>query len=289
MTPSKYFFLCIASRFGYLRKSVRLADATNEALLLKEAETFLGAAIWRHAESVQDLSMEYWNLRKFTNERETLSKEILNLQGKFNATYQEPSAGQESITESLQELTNERKKALHQINNLILERERIIAKAHDVRRNYDGLKIKQDVLQKEGDNLAEIQNTSARITEIRNEFEALKQAREMIAQDIATANARIQEMDTWIGDRKKSGKSASDVASEFIGDANQQISARQAQLNSLNTQIRQLHGDIGHYISLNYPSDTKCKKIGEDYRGLIEVMAALRISIQFNWKLADRR
>lgn len=289
MTPSKYFFLCIASRFGYLRKSVRLADATNEALLLKEAETFLGAAIWRHAESVQALSMEYWNLRKFTNERETLSKEILNLQGKFNATYEEPSAGQESITESLQELTNEREKALHHLNNLILERERIIAKAHDVRRNYDGLKIKQDVLQKEGDNLAEIQNTSARITEIRNEFEALKQARDKIAQDIAAANARIQEMDTRIGGRKKSGKSASDAASEFIGDANQQISARQAQLNSLNTQIRQLHGDIGHYISLNYPSDTKCKKVGEDHRGLIEVMAALRRSIQFNWKLADRR
>jgi chromosome segregation ATPase len=289
MTPSKYFFLCIASRFGYVRKSVRLAEATNETHLLKEAETFLGAAIWRHAESVQALAMEYWNLRKFTNERETLSKEILHLQGKFNATYQEPSASQESITESLQDLTNERKKALNHLDNLILERERIIAKAQDVRRNYDGLKIKQDVLQKEGDNLAEIQNASARIAEIRNEFEALKQARDKIAQDIATANARIHEMDTWIGDRKKSNKSTSDVASEFIGDANQQISARQAQLNSLNTQIRQLHGDIGHYISLNYPSDTKSKKVGEDHRGLIEVMAALRRSIQFNWKLADRR
>jgi chromosome segregation ATPase len=272
-----------------VRKSVRLAEATNETHLLKEAETFLGAAIWRHAESVQALAMEYWNLRKFTNERETLSKEILHLQGKFNATYQEPSASQESITESLQDLTNERKKALNHLDNLILERERIIAKAQDVRRNYDGLKIKQDVLQKEGDNLAEIQNASARIAEIRNEFEALKQARDKIAQDIATANARIHEMDTWIGDRKKSNKSTSDVASEFIGDANQQISARQAQLNSLNTQIRQLHGDIGHYISLNYPSDTKSKKVGEDHRGLIEVMAALRRSIQFNWKLADRR
>ena len=152
MTPTKYFFLCIASRFGYLRKSVRLADATNETHLLKEAETFLGAAIWRHTENVQILSMEYWNLRKFSNERETLSKEILHLQGKFNATYQEPNASQESVTESLQDLTNERNGALNHLDNLILERERIIANAHDVRRNYDGLIIKLDVLRKEGDN-----------------------------------------------------------------------------------------------------------------------------------------
>lgn len=289
MTRTKYFFLCIASRFGYVRKSVRLADATNETNLLKEAETFLGAAIWQHVENIQILSMEYWNLKKFTAEHETLSKEILRLQGKFNATYQEPNASQESVTDPLQDLTNERTEAISHLDNLIIARERIIAKAHEVRRNYDGLKIKLDVLSKESDDQAEIQKATTHLAEIRDEFESLKQSRDKIVQDIETAHARIHEIDARIGDRNKSGKSAPDAHSRFIGDANQQISARQARLNSLNTQIRQLHGEIGRYVSLNYPNDPKCKKVGKGHRGLIRVMAALRKSIQYNWKLAERR
>ncbi len=289
MTPSKYFFLCIASRFGYLRKSVRLADATNETHLLKEAETFLGEAIWHHTENVQILGMEYWNLKKLTNERETLSKEILRLQGKFNATYQEPNASQEGVTESIQDLTNERNEALTHLDNLIIARERIIANAHEVRRNYDGLKIKLDVLSKESDDQPEIQKATTRLAEIRDEFEALKQARDKIVQDIEIAHARIQEIDARMGDKKKSDKPASGMDFQFIGDANQQISARQARINSLNTQIRQLHGEIGRYNSLNYPNDPKCKKIGKGHRAQIKVMAALRRSIQYNWKLAERR
>jgi predicted nucleic acid-binding Zn-ribbon protein len=292
MTPTKYFFLCIASRFGYVRKSIRLADATNETHLLKEAETFLGEAIWHHTEKVQILSMEYWNLKKFTNERDTLSKEILRLQGKFNTNHQEPDASQEGVTESHQNLTNERSEALTHLDNLIIARERTIANAHGVRRNYDGLKIKLDILSKESkesEDQSEIQKATAHLAEIRDEFEALKQTRDKIVQDIEIAHARIQEIDARMGDKKTSDKSASSMDSSFIGDANQQISARQARINSLNTQIRQLHGEIGRYISLNYPNDLKCKKVGKGHRGQIKVMAALRRSIQFNWKLAERR
>ena len=288
MTPSKYFLLCIASRFGYHRKSVRLGHAASETLLLKEAETFLGEAIWRKTEHIEALSMEYWNLRKFTKDHETLSKEIQQLQGKFNETHQERTDHWNSAIESVQDLTNERKETLAHIDQLTRERDRIIAKAQDVRRSYEGLKIKQDVLRKEGDKLAEIQKTSERLSEIRMEFEALKQQRESILQEIATANERIQEIEAMVGERKKIGKSISAVNSQSIGDANQQISARQAQINSLNTQMRQLYADIGRHVSLNISSDPACKEAGKSHRGLIDVMTALRRSIQYNWKLASR-
>lgn len=289
MTPSKYFLLCIASRFGYLRKNVRLGQAASETHLLKEAETFLGEAIWRKTEHIEALSMEYWNLRKFTKDYETISKEIEQLQGKFNETYQQRSEGWMSAQESQQDLTNERKEILNHIDQLTRDRDRIVAKAQDIRRSHDGLKVKQDVLRKEGDKIAEIQKTSERLAEIRNEFEVLKQSRENIAQEIAAANDRLQQIESLAGERKKIDKSVSAVNSQSIGDANQQISARQAQINSLNTQMRQLYGEIGRYISLNAAADKACKEAGKSHRGLIDVMAALRKSIQYNWKLAERR
>jgi len=286
MTPSKYFLLCIASRFG---KNVRLGQAANEAHLLKEAETFLGEAIWRKTENIEALSMEYWNLRKFAKDHERVSKEIEHLQGKFDVTHQQRAESWKTAKDSLQDLTDERKQILSQLDTLNRERDHIVSKAEDIRRNYHGLKIKQDVLRKEGDKLGEIEKTSSRLSEIRGDFDKLKQHREKIAQDIAEANARIQEIEVLANERKQHGKSKATESSQYIGDANQQISARRAQINALNSQMRQLYTDIGRHVSLNAPIDPECKIAGKELRGLIDVMAALRRSIQYNFKLAERR
>ncbi len=289
MTPSKYFLMCIASHFGYFRKSVRLGHATNEAHLLKEAETFLGEAIWRKTENIEALSMEYWNLRKFAKDHERVSKEIEQLQGKFDETHQQRAEGWKTAKDSLQDLTEERKQVLSQLDTLTRERDRIVSRAKDIRRSYHGLKIKKDVLRKEGDKLGEIEKTSSRLAGIRSDFDKLKQHREKIAQEIADANARIQEIEVLAIERKQHGKSKATESSQYIGDANQQISARRAQLNSLNSQMRQLYADIGRHVSLNAPNDPECKIAGKEHRGLIDVMDALRRSIQYNFKLAERR
>ncbi|MES2980745.1 MAG: hypothetical protein V4727_00400 [Verrucomicrobiota bacterium] len=289
MTPSKYFLLCIASRFGYLRKNVRLGQAASEAHLLKEAETFLGEAIWRKTENIEALSMEYWNLRKFAKDHDRVSKEIDQIQGKFEETHQQRAEGWKTAKDSIQDLTDARKQLLSQLDTLTRERDIIVAKAREVHRNYNGLKIKQDVLRKEGAMLPEIEKTSSRLAEIRADFEQLKDRRDEIANDIASANARIQEIEESANERKQHGKSQATENSQYIGDANQQISARRAQLNSLNSQMRQLYSDIGRHVSLNAPNDRACKEAGKDHGGLIDVMDALRRSIQYNFKLAERR
>lgn len=289
MTPTKYLFFRFLGRFGYIRRNVRLGQASSEAHLLKEAETFLGEAIWRNAENVEALSMEYWNLRKLAKDHDRVSKELEELQGKFNETHQQNAEGWKTTGDALQDFTAERKQMLSQLDQLTRERDRTVTKAHDIRRSFHGLKIKQDVLKKEGDQLGEIEKTSSRLAEIRNEFDELKQHRDKIAQDIAAANARIREIEALASEQKNFGKSKATASSHSIGGANQQISAKRAQLNSLNTQMRQLYADIGRHVSLNARIDPECKKAGKSHRGLIDVMAALRRSIQYNFKLAERR
>lgn len=289
MTSTKYFLLCIASRLGYLGKNIRLGQAANETHLLKEAETFLGEAIWRKTENIEALSSEYWNLRNHVKDYERVSKEIAQLQGAFVDTHQQKVEGLKSVSGSLQGLADERKEALAQLNTLTLERDRIVSKAQDIRRIYDGLKIKQDVLRKEGAMLAEIEKTSSRLAEVKSDFDNLKERREEITQELAAANTKIREIEAMTSERKQHGKSQATENFQYIGDANQQISTRQAQLNSLHAQIRSLYADIGRHVSLNAPSDPQCKLAGKDQRGLIDVMTALRKSIQYNYKLAERR
>lgn len=289
MTSSKYFLLCIASRFGYLRKNVRLGHAASEAHLLKEAEAFLGEAIWRKTENIEALSMEYWNLRKLAKDHDRLSREIAQLQGVFNDTQQQKGDPIISASDVVPDLSEKRTALLAQLDALSRERDLIVTKAQDTRRIYEGMKIKQDVLRKEGAMLAEIEKTSSRLVEMKREFNDLKERRDEIAEETAATKTRLMEIEALANELKQQGKSQATENSQNISDANQQISARQSQINSLYAQIRLLYADIGRYVSLNVHRDPACKAASKDQRGLINIMAALRQSIQYNWKLAERR
>lgn len=53
-----------------------MADAASEMHLLREAESQLGAAIWEKVEAIEELSVEYWNLRKFSKELAAVRKKL---------------------------------------------------------------------------------------------------------------------------------------------------------------------------------------------------------------------
>jgi uncharacterized phage infection (PIP) family protein YhgE len=289
MTPSKYLFLRIASRLGYSRKMLRLSHITSESHLLKEAETLLGEAIWRETENVKALSVEYWNLKKLVKDQNTISKEIDQLQEKINETYEFRTESWKTVNESIQDLADKRKKLLDDLYALTRNRDYLVVKARKIRRHYQGLKTKQEVLRKEGDQIPEIVSTSTSMLEIRAFFEKLREERAKIGEGIAGVNAAIKEIDRLMNERKKVGQSKVAENWESVGDASQQISVKRTELNSIQLQIRQRYGEVGRYISINSHKNPECKKASRDQRGLISVMAALRKSIQYNMKLAERQ
>jgi chromosome segregation ATPase len=286
MTPSKYLFLRIASRFGYSRKPIRLNHMAVESNLLREAEILIGEAIWQKTENIEALSMEYWNLRKCMEDLDRLSKEIDHFQEKLDQIHEQRTEVWEGTNKSIQDLIAQRNQLLSQIDLLGRTRDRINTSARHMRRNYRRLKIKKNFLGKEGDKQAEIEKTTALLIEIRNEFNLLKQERQNNVQEIAAANARIKEIETAVSEHKSSSRTKISESSHLIGDANQQISSRRAQLNSIDTQIRLLYADIGSYISLNLDKNPECKNAGKEFRGMIDVMAALRKSIKYNYELS---
>jgi chromosome segregation ATPase len=287
MTPSKYLFFRIVSHFGFSQKNVRLDQATIESRLLKEAEIFLGEAIWRKVEHIDELSMQYWNLRKLVKDHERVSKEIEQLQGEFNESHTQQTEGWQTASDTHLDLTDERKKALGELNQLRIERDRIVAQAGDIRRQHEGLKIKQEFLSKEGSNLAEIEKTASRLAELTNDFNTIKEDKENMEEKMAVANARIREIEGLVSERKQYGKTKATESSQSVAGANQQISFRRAQANTLNAQMPQLYMEIGRYVRCLAATTPECKKAGKDHRRLIDVMNALERSIQYNIKLAE--
>lgn len=288
MTSTRYFICLVAQAFGYRRKNIRMSDAAGETHLLKEAESHLGKAIWENVEDIEALSVEYWNLRKLVKDRDRVAGELETLQARLGEAHEERAGLLGSTNEPYQELIEKRQGILIKLEELARERDQIVAKAREVRRSYDGMKIKEEVLTKEGSHTPEESaKIHQRITHLKAEFVALKSERHGVAEKIAQGDAKIDEIDAEIQKRKKVRREKASEAFHHIGDANQEMSTLRAELGVLDTQMRQLFGEIGRHVSRNAATDPECRKACKEHRGLVDVMSALRKSILLNHKLAE--
>jgi len=288
MTSTKYVICWLASAFGYSRKNHRMGDAATEMHLLKEAEAHLGKAIWKNVESIEELSMEYWGIRKIMSERERVAGELNACQEDLATAHQERADLLSGSNESFQDLADEGRKVMVQLEELARERDEIVAKARDVRRNYDGIKMKHEVLEKEGGrSVDEVGKTTSRVDDLKKEFANLKHLRQEIAEKISSGNQKFDEIEAQIDERKKERRTKASEAFQYIGDANQKISNLSAELGVFDTQLRQLYCEIGRYVSRNALSNPACQKACKERRGLVEVMRALRKSVHYNHKLAE--
>ncbi|QTN32861.1 hypothetical protein HZ994_11160 [Akkermansiaceae bacterium] len=288
MTPARYLICRIAQTFGYHRKNLRMGDAAAEMHLLKEAESYLGKAVWERVEDIEELSVEYWNLRKLIKERERVAGELEKCSEALAKAHEERSGLLGISNQPFQDLLDERQKVLGTLEDLARERDIVVAKARDIRRLYDGIKTKEEVLTSEGNHSPEeLQKISERLYELKRDFSALKTERHVIAEKITAGDAQIDLIDAEILVRKKERREKASEAFQHIGDANQEMSTLRAELGVLDTQMRQLYSEIGRHVSRNVSLNAACKKAAKEHQGLVDVMGALRKSIAMNHKLAE--
>lgn len=287
MTPTRYFAARIAQSFGFGRKNIRMGDAANEMHLLREAETHLGEAVWEKVEDIEELSIEYWNLRKLRKEYSRVSTDLETCQQQLAEAHEERAILLGATGEPFQDLLDERQKIIGDLETFARQRDEIVAKAREVRRIYDGIKTKHEVLTAEGLRSEEdLVKVSERLAELKKQFAGLKEERLAVAAKIEDGEARIDEIESLIDDRKKERRGKASEAFQIIGEVNQQMSTFRAELGLLDTQMRQLYAEIGRHVSRNGHNAT-CAAAAKGHRGLMDVMAALRKSIEYNHKLAE--
>ncbi|MEO5715968.1 MAG: hypothetical protein ABIT37_20985 [Luteolibacter sp.] len=290
MTSTRYFIARFAQAFGYYRRNQRMGDAATEMHLLREAEAQLGSAIWEKVEAIEELSVEYWNLRKFIKEREIIREKLAECQARLDLAHEERSMVLNNTPEVHQELFDQRVGLLTDLEKLAQERDEIIAHAREVRRNYDGLKMKLEVLTKESTDSAankeQIEKVKTRLTELKEKFSELKDDRIRIGQQIEEGDAKVDIVDAQLNEKKKDRRVSASEAFQVIGDGNREISILRAESGVLDTQMRQLYAEIGRYVSRNANQSPACAAAAASHQGLVDVMRALRRSIALNHRLA---
>jgi chromosome segregation ATPase len=286
MTSTKYLVCLVAQAFGYRQKNTRMTEAAEELLLLKEAESHLGKALWENVEEIEALSIEYWTLRKLIKERERVVSELEIRQKKLAEAHEERVGLLEISNEPYQELLEERLTILNSLEALAKQRDLIVAKAGELRRAHDGTKMKEEVLTKEGiSSEKDFAAITQKLLELKAQFAKLNAERQKVVAKITEGDIKIDTIDTEILKRKKERRAQASEAFQHISDANQDISSLRAELGVIDTQMRQLFTEIGKFISRN-STDPECRKASKEMQWLVDVMSALRKSILFNHKLS---
>lgn len=293
MTSSRYIIARVAQAFGYVRKTHRMTEASSEMHLLREAETYLGMSVWERVESINELSMEYWNLRKLVKERDEVTKKEDECKQRLDKAHEERATLLNASPEQNEELARVRAEHLVHMGNLARERDALVAEARDVRRIYMGTKTKMEVLTEERggktkrvEDLNQIEDLNARLAEIRQRFDELKGRRAEIGERIAAGDRKLDEVDEKIAELRQIRREKAAEAFQVIGEMNKELSRLRAETGLLEVRMRQLYSDIGRHISLNATTHAQCAAVAKNEQGLVAIMKALRRSISYNHKLA---
>lgn len=292
MTPTRFLIATVAKAFGFHRRNLRMADAASEMHLLREAEAHLGMLVWENCENIDEISVEYWNLRKLVKERGQIQKRIDERQAKLDQAHLERSEMISAMTDLPQEALDERLETLKEMEDLARERDEIILQARLIRRSYDGLKMKLEVLTGEKSETepekaqAEANVVRQRLATLRTDFQNLKTKRQEIAQRIEEGDRKVDAIEASHNDHRKVRRTEAAQAFQLIGDANKELSTLRAEAGVLDTQIRHLQSEIGRHVSRNTDGATPCRDAAKNYLGMVEIMRALRRSIALNHRLA---
>lgn len=291
MTPTRYFIARVGQAFGIHRRNKRLAEGAFELHLLREAEEVLGREVWDQVEDIDELSVEYWTLRKLTREREELTLQLQNAEESLNNAHSERVTILNGTTDAQRHTLQRREEIIEEIEHASFRRDEVVAQGREIRRQYDGQKLKIEVLQVQGaphEVNGHIDGARKQMATLKEEFTHLRMQREQIARELTELEQSLGKLDQEVELHRKRRREEADHTFVIIGNANRDISASRAELGLIETRERQLFGEIGRFVSRHSPTNAKAARSVRNHRGLVEIMAALRTSIQLNYRLGGQ-
>lgn len=288
MTKSRFYFYQAYKALGGKIAQRRLADATHEMHLLKDAQELIGYYNCENTEHIDELKTEYWEikkLRKLINDledkEEAISSGLSDAIGKSGKSVSEDVAEQEALDNEINSLVDEREDYLEKRTEVFNEGKR-------VRKVYDGLQAKMNYFM---DDLEESDpervDTAKRLEDCIAELTFLKGERDSIVNVIGKVEEKIHTKEEALQALKTSAELESFTNYSDVGEKNKKLSElrskRAAIQNDLDKNIRY----VGRFLYAN-KKDKEVNSCIKSHRELVYQATELRKSIILNHRLVDR-
>ncbi len=288
MTKAKYTRAVILQSFGLLRKNKRLTDAADEMVLMRDGEEILARKTWKNLEHIEDLSMEYWNLRRLEREADSLLDKIEASERVMAQAQNQRAAVIDQSQNVGTEFYNEHDQVSDELQQLKDEESSIITEAENTKRRFSALKLKMEVLAEEGDqNKEEVAQSRLELAQLKQQFNDYKNRLAATKSKIDSINEELNDVKDKITDTVKGSENEANQASSLIGEANRSISKHRAELGLIENEQMKLFHEVGRFLNINGKRrDIRqaCKK----HSGLLKQVQLLFTSIQLNRRLVER-
>ncbi len=275
--------------FGLYRKQKRLMEAASEMHLLQDGEEILGALCWKNVEEIDDISLEYWQLRKLNRrcneiiEKIAAAEKILDKSHSERAELTDRDRGEQAeLLDDLALLERSKEKLTRERNEIIME-----AKA--VRRRYETMKTKLTVLEEEDAVESEgYREGNTKLAELKKQFGDLKKRRSEIGGLLDETEGDFQKHKDLVFKREEGVKGTTVETYSLLGRANRDLSQFRSKLGVEKEEVVRLQRVIGRFLCVHESDSTECRKAVTEHRQLVTKLNLLRDSVNMNHTLAHR-
>ena len=286
MTRTRFMLAALLQSFGVLRKTKRLTDAAFELHLMQDGEELLGSFCWHETENIEDLSTEYWNLRRLERKEKELIEKLKKAEDTLIGAQSNRAEMVDRSKDMGQELFTERESLFDEIEKLGIERDEIMADAAAIRRKHGALKMKVEVLiEEEGLDEHKIEQCKSELNLLKEDFANSKVRLSQIDTKIEAQEEQLKDLQKEIEVRGSKGEANASFSE--ISKANRDITTHRAELGLLNEEQGKAFREVGRFLNLNAKRED-CRTASKDYRGLLEQTRLLYQSVQWNRRLVER-
>lgn len=288
MTRTRFSIAALLQSFGVVRKTRRLTDAAFEMHLMQDGEELLGSFCWQNLEELEDLSVEYWNLRRLDREEQTLIKKLSDAENTLTSAQAKRADLVDRSKDIGQDLFQKREDLFEKIEELSVERDEVMTGATATKRKHSALKMKAEVLKEEGEaNKEKVEQCRVELKELKEKFIASKSLLTESNERISAQEEKLVELQVKIDEKLEGSKGEATQSFAQISEANRDITNYRAELGLLNGEQGAVFREIGRFLNLN-ATRADCRKACKGHRGLLEQTRLLYQSIQWNRRLVER-
>ncbi|HCC19737.1 MAG TPA: hypothetical protein DEP88_00605, partial [Verrucomicrobiales bacterium] len=236
-----------------------MSEAADEMHLLRLAEEILGEIVWERAEDIEDISVEYWTLRKFMLQKNEIDLKVNQAADVLDLSHEERNAVLNKSNQSCLALEKKRDELFAKSTALVAERDNLISKARLLRRKFDASRTKIQVLSEDVDNAEIVQLERRKLSDYKNEFARLKDSRDEVGERITKLDLLIARIEESISEDRGRLRQEASEAYQSIGKANRDISQLSAETGLIELGIQEHFCAVGRYVSNHASTNPICR------------------------------
>lgn len=278
MTAFGYVVARLLKSFGIARVENYRAAAAFESHLIRESEEVIGALVWKNCEEVEEISGEYWKLRKIEKKQRSLSERIQELFSIVDSTQEARNSALAERATSSQQAFQDRERAIADIEGLRNENEEILREGRRLKRKHEGLKAKLEVLLEElPESATEIKASREELRQIKLAHQTLKERSDEIRKIVLNKEETLKELNKNIAAANNEVREQAEGEFGEIGRANKELTELRAKLGGLESEFTSLLSQVGNYI-LNNSNEPRLVPVIKKNRRLIRLIQYIQQS-----------